>query len=45
MVNISTNINKANNHLSLQLIEHNKTTKYDVGNSGTGTNKWQSYTN
>ena len=24
MVNISTNINKMNNHLSPQLIEHNK---------------------
>jgi hypothetical protein len=31
MINNSTNINKMNNHLSPQLIEH-KTTTYDVGN-------------
>jgi hypothetical protein len=32
MVNKSTNINKTNNHLSPQIIEHNKTTSYDVVN-------------
>ena len=35
MVNISTNINKTNNHLSLQIIEHKKTTTYnDLGHPG-----------
>ena len=36
MVNNSTNINKTNDHLSSQLIEHRKTTIFDVGNPGTG---------
>jgi hypothetical protein len=31
MVNNSTNINKANNHLLLQLLEHEGTTTYHVG--------------
>ena len=31
-VNNSTYINKANNHLSPQLIQHKKTSAYDVGN-------------
>jgi hypothetical protein len=34
MVNNSTNINKTNNHLSPQLTEHKKTTKYDVEHRG-----------
>jgi hypothetical protein len=33
MVNNSTNINKMNNHLSSQLIEHKKRLWNDVGNS------------
>jgi hypothetical protein len=32
MVNNSTNINKANNHLSSQIIEHIKATAYDIEN-------------
>ena len=35
MLNNSNNINKINNHILHQLIEHKNTT-YDVGNSGTG---------
>jgi hypothetical protein len=31
MVNNSTNINKANNHLLLELLEHEGTTTYHVG--------------
>jgi hypothetical protein len=31
-----TNINKTNNHLSLQTIEYKKTKTYDVGNPGPG---------
>ena len=36
MVNNSTNINKTNNNLSSQIIEHKKkkTMTYDIGNSG-----------
>ena len=34
MVNNSTNINKTDNHLSIQLTGHKKTTTYEVGNSG-----------
>jgi hypothetical protein len=37
MVNKSTNINKANNHLSPYLTEHKKgKTAYQVGNPGPG---------
>ena len=36
MVNNSTNINKINNYLSPQMIEHLKTTTYDEGNLGPG---------
>ena len=36
MVNNSTNINKTNNHLSLQTIERKKTMAYGVGNRGPG---------
>ena len=38
MVNNSTNINKANNHLSLQIIDHNKLRPeyYAVENPGHG---------
>jgi hypothetical protein len=36
MANNSTNINKTNDHLLPQLIEHKKTTTYDVGNPGSG---------
>jgi hypothetical protein len=36
MVNNATNINKTQNHISSQPIEHKKTTTYDVGNSGPG---------
>jgi hypothetical protein len=32
MFNNSTNINKANNHLSPSLTEHKKTMIYDIGN-------------
>jgi len=35
MVNNSTNINKMNNHLSPQIIEHKKIMTYDVGNPST----------
>jgi len=35
MVNNLININKTNNHLSLQIIEHKKkTTTYNIGNPG-----------
>ena len=34
MVNNSTDINKKNNHLSHQSIEHKETMTYDVGNPG-----------
>jgi len=34
MVINSTNINKTNNHLSPQIIEHNKTTTYGDANPG-----------
>jgi hypothetical protein len=34
MVNNSTNINKTNNHHSLQPTEHKMSTEYDVENSG-----------
>ena len=34
MVNNSTNINKINNHLSLQLTKHKKTWTNDVENPG-----------
>jgi hypothetical protein len=33
MVNNSTNINKTNNHPSLQTIEHKKITKYNQVNN------------
>ena len=33
MVNISTDTNKTNNHLSLEILEHKKPKTYDVGNS------------
>jgi len=36
MVNNSTNINKMNNHLSPQLIEHKKNQWHDFGNPGAG---------
>jgi hypothetical protein len=36
MVNHSTNINKTNNQLSRQFIEHKKTITYDVGNPAPG---------
>jgi hypothetical protein len=37
MVNNSNNINKTNNHLSTQNIEHKKKTiTYGIGNSGPG---------
>ena len=36
MVNNSTNINKTNNNLSPQLIQHKKTMTYDVRNPGKG---------
>jgi len=36
MVNNFTNINKTNNHSSPQLIQHKKTTTYDVRNPGPG---------
>jgi hypothetical protein len=37
MVNNSTNINKTNNYLSHELIEHEKKiATYDVGNPGPG---------
>jgi len=32
MVNNSTNINKSNNYLSPQIIEHKKITTNDIGN-------------
>ena len=35
MVNNFNNINKTNNHISPQIIEHKKTTSYNVGNPGT----------
>jgi hypothetical protein len=31
IVNNSTNITNMNNHLSLQFIDHKKTTTYDIG--------------
>ena len=45
MDNNSTNFNKSNNHLSLQLIELNKktTTIYNIGNSGSDVGKAQKY--
>ena len=37
MVNNSNNINKTNNHLSIQIIEHKKNTMtYGIGNIGPG---------
>jgi hypothetical protein len=37
MVNNSTNLNRTNNYLSLQIIEHRKKlTTYDVGNPTPG---------
>ena len=36
MVNNSTDINKQNNHLSHQSIEHKEAKTYDVGNPGPG---------
>jgi hypothetical protein len=33
MINNSTNVNKINNQLSPQIIEHKKTMSYDNGNS------------
>jgi len=36
-----TNINKTINHLSPQIIEHEKTTRFDGGNPGTGTTMWR----
>ena len=36
MVNNSININKTNNHVSPQLIDHKKTTAYDIGNTVLG---------
>jgi hypothetical protein len=44
MVNSSTNINKTNNHLSPQITEHKKTTRYDNRNVCPGlgqTNIWR----
>ena len=44
MVNNTTNINKTNNHLSTNLIEHKKTVRYGIGKYwsclGTGTKMW-----
>jgi hypothetical protein len=36
IVNNAININKTNNHLSHQIIEHKNTMTYDVGNQGPG---------
>jgi hypothetical protein len=37
MVNNSTNVNKTNNHLSLQITKHKKKTRtYDIGNPDPG---------
>jgi hypothetical protein len=36
MANITTNINKTNNHLLPQTIEHKKTKTYGVRNPGPG---------
>jgi len=43
MVNNSTNINKTNNYLSPQFIEHlkKKTTTYDIGNPSPGLEQTQ----
>jgi len=43
MVTNSTNINKANNYLSPQLIEHKKTTTNDVGKPGHGLGQTLTY--
>jgi len=41
MVNNSTNIYKANNQLSPQIIEHRKSMTYNVGNPGPGLGRAQ----
>jgi hypothetical protein len=41
MVNISTNINKTNSHLSPLLTEDKNATTIDVGNSGSGLGQGQ----
>ena len=44
MVNNSTNINKANNHFSPQIIEHEKNKQFRIWH-GIGTKIWSSQTN
>jgi hypothetical protein len=44
MVKNSTNINKTNNHISPQIIEHiTNTTIYDAGNTGPGLGQANKY--
>jgi len=44
MVNISTNINKANNTSNLKSFNTEMTTTYEVGNLGPGLGSWETQT-